>query len=46
MKGNPGRKERRRLHFKNKRAAGKKRAKWNEYVSSHKFLKQYREQQG
>lgn len=43
MKKNPGRKERRRLMFANRRAAGKQRAKANEYASSHKFLKKYQE---
>lgn len=44
MKKNPGRKERRRLFFQNKRAAGKKRAKRNEYASSHRFLRCFQEQ--
>lgn len=44
MKKNPGRAERRRLFFFNRRrAAGKQRAKINEYISSHKFLKKFQE---
>lgn len=43
MKKNPGRKERRRLFFNNRRAAGKQRAKVNLYRSSHKFLKKFQE---
>lgn len=43
MKKNPGRKERRRLMFNNRRAAGKQRAKMNEYISSHRHLKKFRE---
>ena len=39
MKKNPGRKERRNLYFKNKRAAGKR----NEYASSHRFLRCFQE---
>ena len=41
MKKNPGRAERRRLFFSRRRAAGKQRAKMNEYISSHKFLKKF-----
>lgn len=43
MKKNPGRKERRRLMFTNRRYAGKQRAKINEYISSHRFLKKFQE---
>lgn len=43
MKKNPGRKERRRLFFLNRRHAGKQRAKVNEYRSSHQFLKKFQE---
>ena len=43
MKKNPGRKERRRLFFLNRRFAGKRRAKENEYRSSHQFLKKFQE---
>lgn len=43
MKKNPGRAERRRLFFNCRRAAGKQRAKINEYISSHKFLKKFQE---
>jgi hypothetical protein len=43
MKKNPGRAERRRLFFNRRRAAGKQRAKMNEYISSHKFLKKFQE---
>lgn len=43
MKKNPGRAERRRLFFNRRRAAGKQRAKINEYISSHKFLKKFQE---
>ena len=35
MKKNPGRRERRRLHFSNKRSYGKFRAKMNNYYMSH-----------
>lgn len=42
MKKNPGRAERRRLFF-SRRAAGKQRAKMNEYISSHRFLKKFQE---
>lgn len=43
MKKNPSRKERRRLFFNNRRAAGQKRAKMNEYRSSHYWLKKFQE---
>lgn len=43
MKKNPGRKERWRLFFLNRRYAGKQRAKANEYRSSHQFLKKFQE---
>ena len=43
MKKNPGRAERRRLFFNRRRAAGQARAKRNEYISSHRFLKKYQE---
>lgn len=43
MKKNPGRKERRRLMFSNRRAVGKQRAKMHTYISSHRFLKKYQE---
>lgn len=43
MKKNPGRAERRRLFFSRRRAAGKQRAKMNEYIGSHRFLKKFQE---
>lgn len=43
MKKNPGRKERRHLFFSGRKMDGKARAKINEYVQSHKFLKKYKE---
>lgn len=44
MKKNPGRRERRHIHFSAKRAEGKRRAKAHDYYQSHywlpKFVKQ------
>lgn len=43
MKKDPGRKERRRLMFANRRAEGKRKAKIHDYMTSHRFLKKYQE---
>ena len=43
MKKNPGRAERGRRFWSRRRAAVEQRAKMNEYISSHKFLKKFQE---